>query len=75
MQNELKKVKQHLGKLERMLAQYGGHPKQSGAQVRRGWEKKSSDKRLVLSEAALSQESRAKAAFRRAKIASSKIHQ
>ena len=35
MQNELKKVKRHLGKLERMLAQYGGHPKQSGAQVRK----------------------------------------
>ena len=34
MQNELKKVKRHLGKLERMLAQYGGHPKQS-VQVRK----------------------------------------
>ena len=54
MQNELKKVKRHLGKLEKMLAQYGGYPKQSGAQVRRGREKKSSDRRLVLSEAALS---------------------
>jgi len=35
MQNELKKVRRHLGKLEKMLAQYGGHPKQSGVQVRK----------------------------------------